>query len=216
MGLIYIIIVFFLLASSGCSSIEQCIYLKPIEKNNNWIVQRNKHYRGSYDYVTHYYFACDSLSSIRVSFTNRVRPILAGPPIIPIFPMWSFKTETFLISISIKTYNDTDLVTLSKEIHIKINDSLSSFPYDIILDNSQKKWKEESHKSICDNQSKTNNYLRILYRYKVNPDKINNITISFDQAINKKLSSNYKSLNLKRGNRLHYNALFFPASYENH
>jgi len=128
MRLIYIVIVFLLLASTGCSSIEKCIYLKPIEKNNNWIVQRNKHYRGSYDFVTHYYYSCDSLSSIRVSFTNRVRPILIGPPIIPIFPMFSFKTETFQISISIKTYNDTDLVALSKGIHIKINDSLSFFP----------------------------------------------------------------------------------------
>lgn len=212
---IHIVIVFLLLANTGCSCLEKCIYLTPIEKDNNWIIQRNADYKGSYDYVTHYYYSCDSLSSIRISFTNRVRPIMVGPPLIPIFPMFGFKTVTFLISISIKTYNDTDLLTLSKYIHIKINDSLSFFPYHIILDNTQKKWKEESYKSICDNQSKTNNYSRILYRYKGNPDIINNITISFDQAFNKRLRSNYKSLDLKRRNRLHYSAFFVPMSYEN-
>src|ERR1035437_7436060 len=106
MRLIHQVIVFLLLATTGCSCMEKCIYLKPLEKNNNWIIQRNENYKGSYDYVTHYYYSCDSLSSISISFANRVRPVMVGPPLIPIFPMFGFKTVQFLISISIKTYNE--------------------------------------------------------------------------------------------------------------
>lgn len=203
-----------LIVCAGCSSIEKCIYLKPIETNDNWIVHRNKHYRGYYDVVTHYYFACDSLCSIQVSFTNRVRPILIGPPIIPIFPMFSYKSETFQISISIKTYNDTDLVSVSRSIHIKINDSLKISPYETILDDSQRPWKEEFHNAICDNQSKTSKFLRIVYRYKLPPQKIKKLTISFDEDCNERFWPNFKPLNLLKKNRLHYNVLFFPSSYD--
>lgn len=216
MRLIHIVIVFLLLANTGCSSVEKCIYLRPLKKNNNWIVERNKQYRGYYDYETHYYFSRDSLSTIRVSFTNRVRPILIGPPVIPIFPMFSHKTETFEISIYIRTFNDTDLVSLSKYIQIEINDELSFLPCDTILTTSPNKHNEESGNSISDKQLKTNKSVRIRFRYKIKPNEINNLTVSFDQGFNKKLKSNFKDLNLQRKNRLHYNALFFPNSYEVH
>lgn len=203
---------FFCLIYSGCSTIEKYGYFKPLDKNNTWNIEKNKEYEPYYDYTTHYYHSCDSISSIRINFTNTVKSLTIGPPLIPILPIPFIKNNTFQVSISIKTQNNTGISTFSQYIHITFNDSLIIKPYESILSNDQKEWDKNFHKSICDIQSTTNIFLWMLYRYDIKPNKIKKITICFDKELNDRFNSNYKDLILKRRNRLRYSGFFFPAS----
>jgi len=212
MKLLPILVLFLWLINTGCSTIVKCAYLKPLDKDNNWIIQRNnKKPSGYLPFSTHYYHSCDSISSIRIEFTNLIQSLTFGPPLIPVIPLFFLKGGNYQISISIKTKNDTDVVAISKYIHIIFNDSLTIEPYDAILDNSQREWGEEFHKSICDNQSITNKLLWILYRYEIDPNKVKKITVCFDKELNRKLNSNFKDLRLKRKNRLRYYGFLFPT-----
>lgn len=197
-SLLILILFFFSLINSGCSTIEKCGYFEPLDKNNNWTIEKNAAYKPYYSNTTHYYYCGDSLSSMRIGFTNTVGSLTIGLPLIPIFPIPVIKNKTFQVSIEIKTQNDTDISTISKYIHISFNDSLVMKPNKTYLSNELK---EEN-----------NNFLQILYHYNIKPNKIKKITIRFDEKLNDRLKFNYKALILKRQNRLRYSGFFFPAS----
>jgi len=199
------------LIHSGCSTIEKYGYFTPIDKNNDWSIEKNKKYQTYYDETTHYYNSCDSISSIRIGFTNTVKSLTVGPPLIPILPIPFIKNNRFYITISIKTHNDIDTSAILKYIHINLNDSLIVEPYNSTLHNS-KKTDLTFFKSTCDKQSTINNVLRISYRCDIKPNKVQKINISFDKKLNDRLDSNYKDLILKRKNRLRYCGFFFVAS----
>ena len=202
-----------MLTATGCSVIEKNLYFKPSDNNASWIVKRNKEYRTYYGKDTHYYYSCESSSSVRISFQNAYKSVLLGPPVLSILPIPFWKNHTFQISVSIKTSNNTDIVSLSRHLHFYFNDSLNtSVPFDVVLDNAQKEWNRDFNKSICDTLSKTSKFLWILLRFNINPNSVRNITMNFDDEFNKQLNSNYKPLSVLRKNRLHYCAFFFPAS----
>jgi hypothetical protein len=200
---------FLCLIYNGCSAIEKHAYFKPLDKNNNWNIEKNKKYEPYYNETTHYYNSCDSISAIQIRFTNTVKSLTVGPPLIPILPIPFIKNNKFYVYIFIKTQDDTDISTISKYIHISLNDSIIE-PSSSSLYNDQR-WLS-SYKFSCDKQSTTNNVLTITYRYDIKPNKVKKIIISFDKELNDRFNSNYKDLVLKKRNRLRYCGFFYIAS----
>lgn len=204
-----IIILAILLLCTSCSTIEVYNYYKPVDKQTAWKIEKNKDYTPGYNSVTHTYYSCDSLSSIRMDFTNTIKCVTIGPPLIPFIPGGFIKSRYFQASISIKTNNYQDLSEISKGIVIKFNDTLELKPFYAIIDTKTTPSQIEFHQSICDSYSNTNTIIWLLLRFDINPGDVKNLEVRFDNELNKQLRSNHQTLKMKSKRKWKYCPLFF-------
>ena len=214
----------------GCSILEKNLYLKPVENNESWTMVHDKNYQNYY--VTEdagispqYYYACDSISSLQLVFDTKLRPLLVGPPLIPVLPVFPgilfqpslFQKiqDNFLFELRMKTFNDTEAVLLTEHVHFYFNESLvESYPtfYFREVQTKETQWDSWLWKSNCGDKSKTNNMIRVVGYFKgINPKSIRTIYVKFDNEFNSELHANYKSLKLARKNRLHYFLFILPT-----
>lgn len=218
-----ILLLFFLI--SGCSGIEKSLFMKSIDEKGNWEFEKSKknhNFIGFKTSIYHFnkyqYYSCDSNSFVSVSFSNKPNLIFWGPPLIPIFPMaitpyyWKIYRDKsdFTIQINIETNDSIVIDSLLNHIRFFVNDSINST---ILLNtktikNDLKKGSQLKH-LLCNNGNLSASY-SAFFKFKKKPDKFKKLKISFDDEFNKKLSSNYQTLILKKRYKIYYRFLYIP------
>jgi hypothetical protein len=205
---------------SGCSAVQKTLFLKPIDKSENWDVIKYKSYSRNFfweipvdnSWSDHLYYSCDTTSSIVLYFSPAAKCIFIGPPIVPIFPMFLFfHIRTLDVRVLIKTGDFKEIENLSKQFHFYFNDSLNftePASMRIMTKYASKGTKNDVH--LC-SEALTSEYFSIILHFNLEPYKLKNVSIKFDDEFNKQLKSNYKTLSLSKKSRLHYSAMLLDV-----
>jgi len=156
-----------------------------------------KHILKSYEY-----YSCDSFNVMSVSCSGYIKPLLSGPPVVPVLPMFliPYNRGAVNIRVVLKSNDSLDIEDVAKHLRFAFNDSVNyTAPVKIVAAGKNL----VSKNRLCMGYT-TEKYYTILYSFDVKFSKTKKMKIFFEKEFNAALKSNFQPLALKRSSKLSY------------